>query len=87
MTPKRTIVNLFKYVAQLLPSNRLRLCGTQEKQELTKKSGTYPKKADPTTILKETLAYPERYMIQTLLGDLTDAQGDKNTSAEIEFRD
>ena len=58
-----------------------------KKQELTKKSGTYPKKADSTTILKGTLAYPKRYMIQTLLGDLADAQGDKNTSVEIEFQD
>ena len=47
-------------------------CGYVEhkKQELTKKSGIYPKSTDPKITSKGTLAYPRRYMVQTFPGDL-----------------
>ena len=48
-----------------------------KKQELTNKSSTYCKSADPKKTPKEILANPIRYMVQTLPGDLIDVQGDK----------
>ena len=58
-----------------------------KKQELTKKSRTYPKSADSKITPKGTLAYTIRYMVQTLPDDLIDVWGDKNTSADKEIQD
>ena len=51
MTPKRAIVYLLKCMAQLLPNNRLSLCGAQKTRADKKKSGTYLKSAGPKRIV------------------------------------
>ena len=86
MTPKRAIAYLFKYMAKLLPSNRLWLFGAQktraEKKKKKKKSRTYPKSADPKITPKGTLTYPMRYMAQFLSGVTSDVSNHKNLSAD-----
>ena len=67
-------------MAQILPSNRLWLCGAQ-KVRADKKCGTNLKSVDPKITPKVILTYPIRHMFQTLLGDFIDVQGDKSTSA------
>ena len=82
MTPKRAIANLLKYLAQLLPSNRLRSCRAQ-KTRADKKFGTYFKSADTEITLKGTLTYPMRYKAaQILLGVTNDVAGHKKSSAD-----
>ena len=81
MTPKRAIANLLKYLAQLLPSNRLRSCGAQ-KTRADNKFGTYPKSADTEITLKGTLTYPMRCTAQILLGVTNDVPGHKKSSAD-----
>ena len=82
MTPKRAIANLLKYLAQLLPSNRLRSCRAQ-KTRADKKFGTYFKSADTEITLKGTLTYPMRYTAaQILLGVTNDVAGHKKSSAD-----
>ena len=80
MTPKRAIANLLKYLAQLLPSNRLRSCGAQ-KTRADKKFGTYFKSADTEITLKGTLTYPMRYTVQILLGVTNDVAGHMKASS------
>ena len=80
MTPKGAIANLLKYLAQLLPSNRLRSCRAQ-KTRADKKFGTYPKSADTEITLKGTLTYPMRYTAQILLGVTNDVAGHMKASS------
>ena len=80
MTPKRSIANLLKYMAQLLLSNRLRLRGPQ-KIRADKKFGTCPKSANPKITLKGTLTYPMEYTTQILPG-ATNVTGHKKSSAD-----
>ena len=54
----------------------------RKRQELAKKSGTYPKLADPKIIPKKTLTYPMRYMAQILRGVTTDISSHKNSLAD-----
>ena len=54
----------------------------RKRQMLAKKSGTYPKLADPKNIPKETLTYPMRYMAQNLRGVTTDISSHKNSLAD-----
>ena len=53
-----------------------------KKQELTKKSGTYPKSADPKITAKGTSTYPMRYMAQILPDVTTDIANHKNSSTD-----
>ena len=73
-------------MAQLLPSNRLQLC-EHKKQELTKKSKTYPKSADLKITRKSTLTYPMRNLAQILPGVTTDVANHKNSSADWKIWD
>ena len=52
-----------------------------KKQELTKKSGTYPKSADSKITQKGTLTYRMRYMSQILPG-ITNIASHKNSTAD-----
>ena len=77
ITPKRSIANTLKYMAQLLPSNRFRLRGVQ-KIRADKKFGTYPKSADTKITLKGTLNYPMEDTTLILPGVTNDVTGHKN---------
>ena len=68
-------------MAELLPSNRLRLC-EHKKQELTKKSRTYAKSVDLKITPKGTLTYAMRYEAQILPGVTADVANHKNSSPE-----
>ena len=80
------IANLLKYLAQLLPSNRLQSCGAQ-KTRADKKFGTYRKSADTKITLKETLTYPMKYTAQILPGVTNDVGGHKKSSADLKIWD
>ena len=79
-TPEKAIDYLFRYMAQLLPSNRLWLYGAQ-KVRAGKKSRTYPKSADPKTTPKGALTNPMRHMTEIVPGVTTDIASHENSSA------
>ena len=64
-----------------IAKQQLWLCGVQ-KARAEKTPKKTPKSADHKIAPKMNLAYPARYMVQTLPGDLTDVQGDENNTAD-----
>ena len=58
-----------------------------KKQELAKKSNTYPKSADPKITPKVIFTYPMRYMAQNLPGVITDVANQKSSSADWKILD